>query len=361
MSAESVRSARRWHRAVLATLLGGSLVVAQDVPAAGYDGLADGQPQSPATATSLTLISSCIYITIKHLPEAVAVRKGYFAREGLHVTLKTDTEGANHVLHTVGTDDYSIGIVPPVAILAAIDHGADLKIVGRLHGSGATEGWWVVRKDSAIQRPEDLKGARIGITRPGFPSDVQSGLMAKMAGLDPATDILRLPYGSLPGVLQALDRGEVDVGLVAAVPHDIARIRNGEWRIIKRWGEGIPGWFDLAVVVNGNVVREHPEWIRAFFTAVGDARDWIIDNRESPELLAIAMAMLDAGEAQRNDVAYLLDSLMAKDLHQVWDFNVPVEDLRAMAEAGVNAGQLQDVAIDWSTIMDLRLLYATNR
>ena len=71
--------------------------------------------------------------------------------------------------------------MPPVAILSAIEDVADLKIVGRLHGSGATEGWWVVRGDYAIQGPADLKGARIGITRPGFPSDVQSGLMVKMA------------------------------------------------------------------------------------------------------------------------------------------------------------------------------------
>ena len=348
-----------WLRHAVFTVLTGATMFMSGVAlaAGGYDGLSD-EGAAPSSAVHMNVISSCIYITIKHLPEAVGVMKGYFGEQGLSVNLKTDPNGAFSVLDTIAADNLSFGIVPPVAILSAISAGADLKIVGRLHGSGATEGWWVVRGDSPIQGPADLKGARIGITRPGYPSDVQSGLMVKMAGLNPETDIQRLPFGSLPGVLQALDRGEVDVGLVAAVPSDVGKIRNGHWRVIKRWGEGIPGWFDLAVVVNGEVVREHPERIRAFFQAVGDAKNWIIENRDSEELMDVAMAMLNARPGQRDDVAYLLASLMSKDLNKVWDFNVPMEDLVAMAQAGVAAGQLKSMDIDWVRVMNLRLLTA---
>jgi ABC-type nitrate/sulfonate/bicarbonate transport system substrate-binding protein len=348
----------------LTTLMGATVLPRDGLAAGGYSGydkLSAKRQASGGSAVDLNVISACIYITIKHLPEAVGVTKGFFADQGLNVKLRADPDGAFNVLDTVAADDLSFGIVPPVAILAAIAKGADLKIVGRLHGSGATEGWWVVRAASPIHSPADLRGARIGITRPGYPSDVQSGLMVKMAGLNPATDIERLPFGTLPGVLRALDEGKVDVGLVAAVPADVGKIRSGHWRVIRRWGEGIPGWFDLAVVVNGNVARKHPQRVQGFFRAVSKAKAWIIENRDSEELMDVSMAMLDAQPAQREDVAYLLASLMAKDLDKVWDFNVPLEDLQAMAAAGVAAGQLQDLEIDWARVLDLRLLSSVTR
>lgn len=358
------RTTRNQKGILFSALLAAGLALGAGPPAGEPNAQAWTAVRGPATSQELTplkLVSACIYITVKHLPEMVAVEKGFFARHGLDVTLETDAGGPPSVLAAVKEGTSTFGIVPPIAIMAAIQRGEDLKMVGRLHGAGATEGWWVVRQDSPIHKPEDLRGAKIGITRPGRPSDVQSGLMVQMAGLDPDRDVERIPYDNLPGVLAALDRGEVDVGLVAAVPHDVANIRNGHWRVLKRWGQDIPGWFDLAVVVNGETYRQHPDRVRAFFAAVHDARDWIVAHQESDEVTDIAMRMLNAPAERRGEVRYLLNSLLAKGPETVWDFNVPIEDLRTMAEIGVRMGQLERVPVDWAKVLDLHLVTALDR
>ena len=98
-------------------------------------------------------------------------------------------------------------------VLAAVKHGADLKIVAELSHSN-TQFVWVVAKDSPLKSPADLKGRKISFTTPQSTSQGLDALLMQKFNFA-AGDVSLVATGPYGAAITALTNGGVDVAILA--------------------------------------------------------------------------------------------------------------------------------------------------
>ncbi len=91
--------------------------------------------------------------------------RGYFRDEGANVTGIVTSDGGGTTLRNMLAGDVPYGEVNPSVVVAAIQKGADIKIVSD-NVSTVAEFVWAVKPDSPIKTVKDLKGKKIAYTNP---------------------------------------------------------------------------------------------------------------------------------------------------------------------------------------------------
>lgn len=94
----------------------------------------------------------------------IALDQGYFADEGLYVTLKDMSDGKlafDSLLQ--GTCDFAVNGAPPIVTVANTEH-AKFAIIATLMGDDDSTRI-IARRDLGITNPQDLKGKRIGVKK----------------------------------------------------------------------------------------------------------------------------------------------------------------------------------------------------
>jgi ABC-type nitrate/sulfonate/bicarbonate transport system substrate-binding protein len=75
----------------------------------------------------------------------------------------------------------------------------------------------MVGRNSKIRRPEDLKGAIIGVSQYGSEADTFARNVLALGGLKPDKDVTILQLGGHPQVAAAMVAGKLDVGALAGL------------------------------------------------------------------------------------------------------------------------------------------------
>lgn len=164
-------------------------------------------------ASSLTLAVSGPASSPEYLPLRVADAEGYFAREGLTVTLKT----------TRAEPGAAEALAQGQADLAATSLDAMLRFGPRTSKQAprlvlaltAAPPVALVASDAekdVVHSVEDLSGKRVGVTTPGAPEQAWLARLLARAGLGPAQ--LTLVSRGERGLVQAVETGEVHAALV---------------------------------------------------------------------------------------------------------------------------------------------------
>ncbi len=143
-----------------------------------------------ATTAARTPIS----LQLQWFPQAqfagyfAALDKGYYAEEGLDVTI---LPGAVDIVPATvvagGRAQFGISWVP--RMLAPRESGADVQVIGQVFQRSATT--QVAFKTSGIETVEDFRGKKIGNWGFGNEFELLAGL--RKAGLDPETDVELVP------------------------------------------------------------------------------------------------------------------------------------------------------------------------
>lgn len=166
-----------------------------------------------ALLQSLTLAVSGPATSPEYLPIHVAEAEGYFAREGLAVTVRT----------TRAESGAAEALAQGQADLAATTLEALLRFGPRLRGQaprlifGLTAAPPVALLVSgphagAVRSIEDLAGLRVGVTTPGAPEHAWFGWLLARRGVSVA-DVHVLSVGTR-GIVAAIDSGELHAALV---------------------------------------------------------------------------------------------------------------------------------------------------
>ena len=163
-----------------------------------------------ATAARLTL---AIADTPAFAPMHVAEARGYFAAEGLDLTILHCVNG-RRCLQYLTDGEAHLAVVADLPMMLAAHAGKSFDIVATM-ASSSRENNLVVRSDRSIRTPDDLKGKRIGFVK-GTSAHYFTDTFLIFHGLDAST-VVMVPMDADKAVAQ-LVAGEVDAaGLYA--PH----------------------------------------------------------------------------------------------------------------------------------------------
>ena len=250
---------------------------------------------------------------IGYLPLYVAIHEGYFAEEGLDVSVVQATGGA-HVTAVVSGDAFAvIGGVDSYNFANAA--GTDDPIIAIDNCVNRANVYLFARKGLI---PGDdmaafLKGKTIIAGRYGGSPNVLTRYLVKENGLDPDTDVTLLENADASTVTAMLKYGQGDIG------------NGGEPQISEGVTEGIfeepfvafPDLGDYAYSVIGvrkSAIEEQPDVCAAFVRAMQKGLATVHNDRETAErILQLEFPTLtDAGRKAALDRAYA-DNLWSLD------------------------------------------------
>jgi NitT/TauT family transport system substrate-binding protein len=196
------------------------------------------------------------------MPFAVAMEKGFFKEEGANVTGILTSAGGGTTLRNMLAGDAPYAEVSPNAVVAAVQQGADVKIVSDNVWTVA-EFVWAVKPDSPIKTPKDMKGKKIGYTNPRSTSQALATLIAQAGGLK-QEEVELVKTGGFGEGIAALDTGLIDV---APIPEPLWSKFATKYRPIARATDLLPPIDNVVGIAAGDVSPEKGEFIKAVIRA----------------------------------------------------------------------------------------------
>lgn len=215
-------------------------------------GLAAGPRAEPATK----LVSGYSAISGVFGGLWVAYESGAFARHGLDSSL-VYVSSATKMAQAMLAVEVPIAVMGGEAVVSAVLGGADLVFVAGVLNRPLF--FMVVTPD--IQRPADLKGKAIGVTRYGASTDFAARLALRHWGLEAVKDVAILQLGGVPEILAGLKAGAVKGGALSP-PTNVQARREGFRELVNTADLGF--FPHDAIVTTRAFLRSNEETVRAF-------------------------------------------------------------------------------------------------
>lgn len=165
---------------------------------------------TPASSIAQTVRVAIGAASVATLPTWVAVEGRYFSREGLRTEVVYIRGGPQTVSALIGGDVNFVQVYSQ-PILAARLSGADTVIVAGL----INQPLFSVMTVAGIEKPEDLRGKKLGITTFGSATDLALRLALKHWGLKPESDVNILQIRGVPEILAGLKSGAIQAGVLS--------------------------------------------------------------------------------------------------------------------------------------------------
>ena len=242
----------------------------------------------------------------------VAIGEGFFAEEGLDVTVEA-INGSGAVLQALSSGQAMFGRPGPGPVLAA--RGRDVDVVFIYNFAAKSNFGVVVPADSPIQTPADLKGKVIGTgtadgAEVGFARNVMSG-----SGLTDGTDFTFLTVGDGGPATAAFSSGEIDA--YSASTADAAILNQRGVAVREITPPEYMRFFGNGFVTMGDTIRNNPELVEKFVRAIHKGHAFALDpaNREK------VLAHMAAGNPQESEDAAFAAALF----DAVKDKTIPVD------------------------------------
>ncbi len=200
------------------------------------------------------------------MPFAIAKEKGFFKKEGADVSRILSSAGGGTTLRNMLAGSAPYAEVSPNAVIAAIQHGADIKIISD-NVLTVAEFTWAVKPDSPIKSVKDLKGKKIAYTNPRSTSQALATLVLQTAGLD-TKDATLVKTGGFGNGIAALDSGLVDC---APIPEPLWSKYRSKYREIAKATKILKPITNVVGVASMSQAKSKGKFIRAVIRARIDA------------------------------------------------------------------------------------------
>src|SRR6202161_1779946 len=204
-------------------------------------------------------------------PIRLAQGKGYFKEAGLTVNFATGRGGVD-VAKQVGAGNAPLGGIVADAPIVVRQNGVPVKIVCLFGGKGFMQ--LVVRADSGIEKPADLKGKTITVM--SFQDTTFYALLGLLASAGLTKDDVDIQSAGPVGVWQMVATGK-SVGM-AGVPDWIPPVEAA-----RGGGKGISTdelfpHMTQAIASSDQAIKTRPEMVRAFVKAALHGMKDIMDD-----------------------------------------------------------------------------------
>src|SRR6204780_5306078 len=193
-------------------------------------------------------------------PIRLAQGKGYFREAGLTVNFATGRGGVD-VAKQVGAGNVPLGGIVADAPIIVRQNGVPVKMVAVFGGKGFMQ--LVVRSDSGITKPADLKGKTITVI--SYQDTTFYALLGLLASVGLSKDDVDIQQAGPTGVWQFVATGK-SVGM-AGVPDWIPPVEAAGVKVrVLPTDEYFPHMAQ-AVAASDQIIKDKPELIRAFVKA----------------------------------------------------------------------------------------------
>ena len=190
-------------------------------------------------------------------PWVVAFEKGFFKDDGIELTIRGSAGGSADVRALLaGGLPYVETAVP--AVIAAIQQGADIKMVSETVG-GFTSTVWIANGNSPLNSIRDIKGKRLGASTPQGPFHMLSVMMVKKLGLSPSDVTMVATNGMAPQVVM-LEGGGIDAATISVT--FVNNAPEGKYKIIGRVRDELPNVANSVGITIGSAIGENGDTIR---------------------------------------------------------------------------------------------------
>lgn len=272
-------------------------------------GLAKTAAASSQSTAKLTKVTETGFKVISLAPVYIAIDHGDFKRHGLDFTLQEIQSGALG-LSTVLSGDAQFTDLGVNDVLDLHNQGKSVQLFYNLEKSLTMD--MVFSKTVAQQKGltpnsplkakfQALKGLKIGITRPGAPTDVYPRYFMKQVGLNPDTDATFVPIGDASSLVGALQSGRIDAFMLSPPGPYIAQ-NQGFGTVMIKGGQSLPVFktYDFtSVAVMKSYADSHPGIVKAYVRAVQDASRWMLGHKKQ------ALQMLHSNQFSDTDLPTL--------------------------------------------------------
>jgi NitT/TauT family transport system substrate-binding protein len=200
----------------------------------------------------------------------VAVKKGFFEKEGVDADIKVFDDG-NVALDNLLTGNAQIGSTSEVGSLVRRTKGGRICVVAS--GAQSADLYGVVGSDK-IKGPMDLVGRTVGMPK-GSGGHLYFGYLAKKIGLDLSK--VTIKYLQTPEAIAALSRGDIDA--LAAWEPWLTRVTNTVQgtHVISRTGQDHAYFMNAYLLFSQDLV-DNQELAKKSLKAIIAASDWIPGN-----------------------------------------------------------------------------------
>ena len=246
---------------------------------------------------------------INSFPVFVAIGEGFFAEEGLNVTVEA-INGSGAVLQALSAGQAHFGRPGPGPVIAARSRGVDAVFIYNV--AARSNFGVVVKADSDIQGPEGLRGKVIGTgTADGAEVGFARNVMASV-GMAEGTDYTFLTVGDGGPATAAFLSGEIDA--YSASTADAAILNQRGMAVREITPEEMGRFFGNGIATMGDTIRNDRELVEKFGRAFMRGHAFALDDANREKVLA----HLAAGNPQEGeDKAFqsaLFDAVRAKTI-----------------------------------------------
>ncbi len=276
----------RWFRSIAGGLCAAAF-------AAGGAGPGAAQPAAPAPTK---VVLSLDFIPLgRHAPWYAALAEGYFAQEGLDVSI-IPSQGTAQTIQAVEAGTANIAFVDVPSVVIARANGSKLKMVA-VNYEKAPYAVFSLSTGANVTSPKQLEGLNLGSGAGSFTPKIIQGFMAQQ-GLDPAK--LTISNVAPPARATTLLSGQIPAieFFVMAKPglEAGAKASNAELRTLLLADHGLD-LYSNGIAVTDDFLAKNPDVVKRFVRAALKGWKFTLDNPDkaaADQIKSIATLKPDA-------------------------------------------------------------------
>ena len=234
------------------------------------------------TTSGTPVVLNEVAHSIFYAPMYVAIEEGYFAEEGIDLTLVTGF-GADKTMTALLTDEADIGFMGSESTIYTYSEGASDYAVNFAQLTQRAGNFLVARESIDDFEWYMLVGKNVLGGRAGGMPEMVFEYILKKNGIDPATDVIidqSIDFGSTAA---AFSGGQGDFS-VEFEPHATSLEAKGDGYVVASLGEDSGYVPYTAFSAKKSYIENNPEIIQAFTNALQKGMDYV--QTHSPEEIA---------------------------------------------------------------------------
>jgi NitT/TauT family transport system substrate-binding protein len=246
---------------------------------------------------------------INSYPVFVAIGEGYFAEEGLKVTVEA-INGSGAVLQALSAGQAQVGRPGPGPVIAARSRGVDAVFIYNV--AARSNFGIVVAEASKVQSPEELRGTVIGTgtadgAEVGFARNVMSSV-----GMSAGTDFEFLTVGDGGPATVAFQSDAISA--YSSSTADAAILNQRGMKVRDITPPEFARFFGNGLATLGDTIRNEPELVEKFLRAFARGHAFALDDANRDAVLG---HLADGNPQEGEDKAFqsaLFDAVRSKTI-----------------------------------------------